>query len=313
MHYQEKSNKKLCILCVVKHEHEMAWQTASLIEKELISQSIEYDFLSVREDAIKLTQAAKKSHAVLVIGGDGTMLGVARALHDLSLPMFGINFGRVGFLMEAKPNNWDYWLKRFIATVKEIAFNIQADDGERLLLEEHSLFHCTVQRGHEQIFEGFAFNDAVIARGNVVRAVALSLYINNNLLSDLRCDGLIISTPIGATAYAISAHGPLALPGLDALIITPICPFAGAFPPCVVSGSSLVTVGIEDVNTPAVLTLDGQESFNLLAHDIVHITTYQKKIPLLVSDSSWYVKRLGERGYIKPGPGMQLTHHKENI
>ncbi len=306
------------ILCIVKHEHNEAWQTAHSIKEWFEARNVHSFLLSSHEEKESIVKHANKSHLALVIGGDGTMLATARALHNHTLPIFGINYGKVGFLTEAEPIDWEYWAVKLYITlhslnsleIKEDFSSILKKYSEKfpqeinpLFIEEHMLFHCTVRRENAIIYEGYALNDAVIARSEVVRAVALSLFVNDNHMSSLRCDGLIISTPLGATAYAISAHGPLALPGLDAQIITPICPFAGAFPPCVVSGTSKVSINVDDMATPVVLTLDGQESFSLKPQDKVEISAHNNKMHLLISDEAWYIKRLAKRGYIQPGPG----------
>ncbi len=304
-------NTQTSILCIVKHEHNEALQTALLIEKRLKSFHINSICVSSHEEKEKIVEAAKNCKVALVIGGDGTMLAAARALHDFKIPLFGINYGKVGFLTEADPNDWEYWTDRVLKNIIESSTesNNTLTESEKLFVEEHMLFECKVIRNDNVIFKGYAVNDAVIARASIARAISLSLYINDTNLSNLRCDGLIVSTPLGATAYAIAAHGPLALPGLDALIITPICPFAGAFPPCVVSGSSIVSVIVDDPSTPVILTLDGQESIPLEYQDKVKISASANRMSLFVSDRAWYVKRLNQRGYIKPGPG---SHNNTN-
>ncbi len=296
--------KLLKILCVVKHGNEQAKQKADEVISYLASQEIEVCLLSSHASQEEFASSAISCDAGIVFGGDGTMLAVARALHKKPLPLVGVNFGKVGFLTEIDPSNWQLPISQVIDYLKSKHFNLP-EQVASFSLEKHTIFACKVFRNNACIHDCYAVNDAVIARGNVVRTISLSLSINNDHLSSLRCDGLIVSTPLGATAYAISAHGPLALPGLDAQIITPICPFAGAFPPIVVAGSSKLCVAIDESTSPAVLTMDGQESFELEIGDLVYITDHTEKMQLLVSDKSWYVKRLVDRGYIRQGPGSR--------
>lgn len=301
----EREKIDLKILCVIKHEHKEAWHLAGLLVQWFKEHGVQSVLVSSHKDQEELSHIAQECHAVLVVGGDGTMLAAARSLYASPLPLFGINFGRVGFLTEADPNQWEYWVERFLVSLYEIYEIPTKSDSQRLFIEEHNIIECTVLRNDKIIHKGYAINDAVIARAHIARTISLSIHIDKNRLGDLRCDGLIISSPLGATAYAISAHGPLALPGLDALIITPICPFANAFPPCVVAGSSLVSVVNEDSTTPVILTLDGQENIELKYKDLVNISENKTKMHLLISNKAWYTQRLVERGFIRQGPGIQ--------
>ncbi len=292
----------LKILCIIKHGNEHASNKAFEVVNFLQSQQIEVCSFASNVPRSEIVECAKTCHTGIVFGGDGTMLSIARALHDYPLPLIGINFGKVGFLTEIDPNNWEEALQNLVDYLKHKHLDMQ-DKSPKFFQENHSIFECQVYRKNALIHTCYAVNDAVIARGNIVRTISLSISINEDHLSSLRCDGLIVSTPLGATAYAISAHGPLALPGLDAQIITPICPFAGAFPPIVVAGSSKLCVEIMESSSSAILTMDGQENFELETNDLVYITEHSKKMALLVSDTSWYVKRLVDRGYIRQGPG----------
>ncbi len=298
------------ILCVIKHEHKEAMATAKKVSSWLNERKVESILISSHAPKEEIISAAKDCHLALIIGGDGTTLAVARALHDNQLPIIGINYGKVGFLTEINPNKWQEFMPKILKALDKIYNNKENIDEECLFIDEHSLLVCTVERNNKEIYKGFAMNDAVIARSNIARALSLSLCIDNTPLSNLRCDGLIVSTPIGATAYAIAAHGPLALPSLDAQIITPICPFAGAFPPCVASGNAKISIEITDESIKSILTLDGQENFPLEEKDIVNITSYKYKVPLLVSDKGWYIKRLISRGYIHEGPGTRAIDNE---
>ncbi len=327
--------KQINIVCIVKEEHSDAWQLARTI-KEWFDQNQQHtnlEVLSSRQQSELLNRDMKSNdeknacHAILVLGGDGTMLSVARTLYSLDIPLLGINFGKVGFLMEVEPVEWKSWIIRLLETLSvghknttspnsASCTNILAEDSQQnshnntinndiLLVEEHYILECEVVRDNTLIKLMYAVNDAVIARASIARTISLSIGVDNNHLSDLRCDGFIVSTPLGATAYAFSAHGPLALPGLDAQILTPICPFANSFPPCVVSGSSTVNITVLDPSTPVVLTLDGQDVTELKCGDKINISSRTAKIKLFVSDKSWYSKRLAERGFIRDGIGIQ--------
>ncbi len=301
---------QLSILCMVKNKHQEAFKQAEIIKEYFASFDVGVHIVSVHEEKAIIQQLSQSCQLVLVLGGDGTMLSAVRSVDSEHIPFFGINYGTVGFLTEANPKDWKYWCNRLYAYLQEKYHSISTSEDSKLFIDKHSLIYCTVERNNEIIFSSTALNDAVVARSVFVRAVSLALYIDEDHLSTLRCDGLIISTAIGATAYAIAANGPLALPGLNAHIITPISPFAGAFPPCVVSSSSKINITVEEKNTPTILTLDGQDNFNLEYKDKIEISSHKNKMSLLISDKSWYTKRLVNRGYIQQGPGIQPNANK---
>ncbi len=289
------------ILCVIKHEHKEASQLAEEIVAWLLEHNVDTILISSHASKEEFTISSNGCHAALILGGDGTTLAVARALHDRKIPMIGINYGKVGFLTEINPEDWKFFLPRILSTLEKL-YNNKPLDENSLFISEQNLLKCSVIRQNKCIYTGYAMNDAVITRVNIARAISLSLSIDSTHMSDLRCDGLIVSTPIGATAYAIAAHGPLAMPNLNALIITPICPFAGSFSPCVVDGAANIEIIVSDANTATMLTLDGQENFNLEYNDTIHITSYEHAVPLLVSEKGWFINRLNSRGYIHKGP-----------
>lgn len=309
------------ILCIVKNGHPQAWTLAYTIKDwfDGLHGSVIIEIISAQNEEDALLFHAKTSHAVLVIGGDGTMLSAARRLFHFNIPFLGINFGKVGFLMSCEPIYWQEWVIRLLVTLAsfynyplEQVLNTQQLNKDyankslkKLIIEEHFILDCELIRDGKVLQKLYAINDAVIARESIARTISLSISIDKNKLSELRCDGFIISTPLGATAYAFSAHGPLALPGLNAQILTPICPFANSFPPCVVSGSSIVNIEVIDDSTPVVLTMDGQEVVSLLAKDVIQISSNTSKITLLVDNKAWYSKRLVETGFIRDGIGMK--------
>lgn len=228
--------------------------------------------------------------AALILGGDGTMLGVGRALQSHPLPLLGINFGKVGFLTEISSQNWKSHLQALL-------------DGE-FMVQGHSALHWRLVRASgEEGGSGWAVNDVVLARGNVARAVTLDLFVDEVFMSRLRCDGIITSTALGSTAYAASAGGPLVFPALNAGIVTPVCPFAGAFPPLVLPSSARIRLKPAQSADQLFVTVDGQEHLPVMPGDDLLIRGESDRLPLLVRDPLWYLSRLGQRGFILPGPG----------
>lgn len=282
------------LLLIIKEHHAKARKIGQAMDLWLRARGVETIRLSSRQDGASMAKAGHGADAAVVLGGDGAILGAARALADLGVPLLGVNFGRVGFLTEVPADDWQSWLEALFA-------------GE-FHEECHTALAWRVLRpdaGSEprSIASGWAINDVVAARGQVARAVSLDLTVDGVSLSRLRCDGLILSTPLGATAYSASSGGPLAFPTLDAHIITAISPFAGAFPPLVLPAATPVTLTASGDNDEVHLTVDGQESLSLRRGDIVEVHGVAGRTPLLVRDPHWYLRRLGQRGFILSGPG----------
>ncbi len=236
-----------------------------------------------------LRSEAVNCDAILVLGGDGTILGTARSLLGQDKPLLGINFGKVGFLAEAEPDGIEKALDDLISG--------------NYIIQRYIALEWQIKRHGETISNGFAINDVVIARGRAAKTIQLILSINNINLSRLHCDGIIISAPLGATGYAVSAHGPLAFPSLDAVIVTPVSPFAGAFPPLVMPSDSKASILACESTGDTVVTIDGQDVIDIFPGDIIEVSGSQRKIAMMVSESDWYWRRLVQRGFVMPGPG----------
>jgi NAD+ kinase len=170
---------------------------------------------------------AQGSYAV-VMGGDGTMLGIARQLAEYAIPLIGINSGRLGFIT-------DIPIDRMVPALDEI---LQG----RARAEERTLLEGRVMREDRQIYCGVAFNDVVVARGTGAGMVELSVSVDGEFMYNQRADGLIVSTPTGSTAYALSAGGPLLHPSLRGIVLVPIAPHALSNRPIVVPETSEIVV-----------------------------------------------------------------------
>ena len=251
--------------------------------------------LSSEADAITMRTASAVSDAVLVLGGDGTMVGVARRLSGIRTPLAGVNFGRVGFLAEIPAAGWEQPLSDLLAGRWEV--------------ERHLTLRWRILRQRDDDMEvrdeGVAINDVVTAHGVVARAVSLSLHIDGVLFSTLRCDGVIVSTPLGSTAYTASAGGPLTMPSMNAQLVTPICPFAGGFPPLALPAASRIRLEACRQGDQVILSVDGQEDRPLAFGDVLEIQGLPDQLHMLVSDTNWYLRRLIDRGIVTSGPGRR--------
>ncbi len=226
---------------------------------------------------------------VIVLGGDGTLVSVARYLAPAPRPLIGVNLGRVGFLAEIAPGDW------------RDAFTAMLRDG--VLLEEGlALRYCLNRRG---VFpaSGLAVNDIVISRGGPARLVSLELTVGGIRLATLRADGLILSTPTGSTGYTGSARGPLLSPGLAAYAVTPICPFLSNFLPLVLSGDTHLAVTVVEAGPEIYMTVDGQESLRLEEGDCLEACGEPDSIRFARLDGEGYFSKLRSAGFVRDFSG----------
>ncbi len=219
----------------------------------------------------------KPGDLVVVLGGDGTLLSVARSL-SVEVPVLGVNLGTLGFLTE-------------IQRVELYPALVDVLDGE-WTFEPRALFEIEVfRRGVALPSHRFrALNDAVITKSALARIIELTLRVDGLMVANFRSDGLIISTPTGSTAYNLSAGGPILDPRLAVAVLTPICPHALSLRPIVVPDSTRIEVTLEsDRGDRVYVTLDGQEGTQLGPGDVVRVTRSPRSIHLVkVSGRSFY-------------------------
>jgi NAD+ kinase len=205
---------------------------------------------------------------VLVVGGDGTLLKTARLLVDHDVRLLGINLGRVGFLTDVSRHE-------MAARLDEI-FSGRFQEEIRFLLE------AQVARGGATPVRQDALNDVVVQKGNVARLVRLDTFIDGRFVSSQRSDGLIVATPTGSTAYALSGGGPLLHPSLNAIVLVPICPHTLSNRPIVVDADSLVEVVVGSGQaTTALLTCDGDTVADLVVGDRVLVRKRDRAVRLI--------------------------------
>lgn len=210
-----------------------------------------------------------KIDVAVVVGGDGTFLDVARAVVDQEIPIMGINLGRLGFLTDISP--------------KEM-FNILDEMLEGIYhREQRNLIHVTVSKGDEILFDELAFNDVVIHKTDSPRMIEFETFVDDRFLNSQRSDGLIISTPTGSTAYALSAGGPILDPSLDVLSLVSINPHTMSTRPYVIAGKSVVTIRPHADNClgQAQIICDGQLSYYISAGYQTTVTRHHNYIHML--------------------------------
>ena len=215
---------------------------------------------------------------LVVLGGDGTLLGIARNLkEDFKGAILGINIGNLGFLSSVDISDID----KALTKLEEGSYRIV----DRMLLSAHIMCDSKVEK-----FK--ALNDIVLARGTLSRMVKFKIYVDGNLYSTFKGDGLIIATPTGSTAYSFSAGGPFIYPDLELITITPICPHTKSMPTMVLSGKSKIEIIPENGEEEIYLTVDGQKAIEVNQKNSVKISKYEKKVKLLLFDDYDYFKVL---------------------
>ena len=231
-------------------------------------------------------QVDKAADLTLVLGGDGTILGAARSQLNLDIPLLGINLGAVGMLAPIAPQYWKEALARVLA-------------GE-MLIEPRLALSCGVTRQGRLIYEGVAFNDVAVNRGALARLITVDIFMDGDCLGSLRTDGVLVSTPTGSSGYCLSVGGPLVSPGLDCLIMAPICPFLKTMPPMVYASDKLIelVVSAMPTNSEAYLTRDGQEGIVLEVGDRVSVEAAAHKVLLAYLPGTSFYSQLKDRGIL---------------
>ena len=230
--------------------------------------------------ATSLEQLARTSDLLLVFGGDGTMLRIAREVAGLPVPLLGINAGHLGFLT-AVPSH------RLAESLKKIP------EG-KFVIEERSLLEAVIQRGDERTTR-IALNDLVLGRGLTSRLIEIEVRVDGELLTSYRCDGFIASSPTGSTAYSLAAGGAIVSPDADVLTLTPICPHTLSIRPLVVGLDSTVQVKLLSTRFVASLAADGQQQTDIGTGDTVTIRRSPRTIRLLRLDGTSFFSTLRQK------------------
>lgn len=205
---------------------------------------------------------------IVVLGGDGTMLSVARLVCEKGIPILGVNLGGLGFITEVQRAELYEAMDKILSG--ECSFE------ERIMLTAH------IHRHGERIAEYTVLNDVVINKGALARIIDLETYINKAYVTTFKADGLIVSTPTGSTAYSLSAGGPVLYPTLNSIVLTPICPHTLTNRPIVLPDDVLIEVALKSPSEDVFLTLDGQVGFSLRQNDIVEVKKSPYKTKLLI-------------------------------
>jgi len=214
-----------------------------------------------------IAEIGKHIDLAVMVGGDGTMLNAARNIAAFGVPMIGVNLGRLGFLTDIAANS-------MLADLGKVL------DGD-FKIEERLLLTAEVVRDDRSVHTSNAFNDVVINKGALARLIEFETYVNDEFVNSVRADGVIVATPTGSTAYALSAGGPILHPTLPAMVLVPICPHTLSDRPLALSSDSRIEIIMTDTgNQSAHVTFDGQSNFSL--HDFDRIRVQRADTPAIL-------------------------------
>jgi NAD+ kinase len=228
-----------------------------------------------------------RAELAVVLGGDGTMLNTARRLSEHAVPLVGINQGRLGFLT-------DIGRDAALAKLGEIL------DG-RYTEESRAMLDAEVVRGGHRVFQTLAFNDVVVNKGDLGRMIEFDLSIDDEYVYTQRSDGMILSTPTGSTAYALSANGPILHPNVGGIALVPLCPHALTARPITLPDSSLIEITLLPPHDARV-HFDGQTRFDARAGDRVRVTRSPNVVRLLHPEGYSYFAMLREKLHWSAAP-----------
>lgn len=212
--------------------------------------------------------------AILILGGDGTLLRVSKIAAQYNVPVLGINMGRLGFLTAIESTEIDMALR----CLRDNAFCVE----DRMMLRAQLVREGIVYD------EVVALNDIAITKGSYARIIHLTAYINNEFVNFYPADGILISSPTGSTAYSLSAGGPIINPNMECLLLTPICPHVLNIRPIITNANDEIKILVDDDKKDIILTLDGQEGIKLLKGDEIIVKKDRKCAKLL---------RIGEQSF----------------
>ncbi len=221
-------------------------------------------------------------HALLVIGGDGTILKTARLVSGSTTPLLGINVGGLGFLTIATSDNYRQVLDRFVR-------------GDYIVQERMLLQVTTDGQEHLETRSFRALNDAVIYKGSFSRIVRLRIDIGEEEVGTFLADGIIVSTPTGSTGYSLSSGGPVVVPEMEVILVTPICPHTLGARPLVIPADRHVTVEDLSPDTEITLTIDGQMGTVLEKGSLIRISKAPETARLVVSSEDSFFTLLRQK------------------
>jgi NAD+ kinase len=255
---------------VVKPNHAEALETASELSDWLEKRGISLfgkPLLQNQKADDDVAEEFADVDFVIVLGGDGTMISAARLLKNSDAPVLGINYGSLGYITEFR--------------IEELYESLESVLNGEFTLDSRVTLDVTHERNGEQLSKNRVLNDVVINKAALARIIEIEATLDDLYVNDFRADGLIIATPTGSTAYNLSAGGPIVFPSMNAIVLTPICPFTLSNRPIVVPDTAVIELKLKTANEEVALTLDGQIGFVLTTDDIVKVSKSKTSLNLV--------------------------------
>jgi NAD+ kinase len=260
--HQPDALKTMCELTIWLAERGITFIGGAEIERERIEQQTGCAVEQVEPEKI-----AACADLILVLGGDGTMIAAARLMGDAEVPVLGVNYGGLGYLAEFR--------------IEEVYEALESILAGNYRLDKRVMLAVDLMRGDQTVTRNRVLNDVVINKSALARIIEIEAYLNQQFVNSFRADGLIVSTPTGSTAYNLSAGGPVIFPSMNAVVITPICPFTLSNRPIVVPDDAVIELRLKTDQEDVALTLDGQVGFPLKVDDRVVIHKSQTTFNLV--------------------------------
>ena len=232
---------------------------------------------------VSMSELVEQCDLVITLGGDGTLLTAARALVDKKIPLLGINLGRLGFLADVSVSDFEQHLSAVIAG--------------RYTVESRFFIEGEIEGPDRSSSRNIAINDIILHSHESLRMIEYEVYSDGNLIHKQRADGVIVTTPTGSTAYALSGGGPIMHPSLETLAIVPICPHTLSNRPIVLPANQEIEIRLSEAGSIAQINYDGQSAAIIDADDRVRIKRYPKPINLLHPENYDYFEILRAKLY----------------
>jgi len=246
--------------------------------RPLIEQHVE---IVLTDFEIKEDLSHVEADFAIVLGGDGSILRAARQMRGRQLPVLGVNLGKLGFLADVSPDE-----------LHQVLSAVASGDCR---IDEHLMFNCSVHRGDKVLAEQLGLNETVITAGPPHSILTVQLYVDAVLVTTYSCDGLIIATPVGSTAYNLSAGGPIIRKTLQAFVITPVSPHTLTMRPVVDTASRVYEMVVPDPNEGTAVMVDGRLVAHLTAADRVRVERAEQKFQMIELKGQNYYRTLRDK------------------
>ncbi len=261
------------------------WQVADMLAQraDVLVHCLDFDQPAAQFDETSMSTLVEDADLVITLGGDGTLLSAARMLVDKNTPLLGINFGRLGFLADVSFEEFESYVKQVL-------------DGH-YSTESRFFVKGEFYEDDELISSGIALNDIFLHSHQSFKMIEYEVYSGGKLIHRQRSDGVIVTTPTGSTAYALSGGGPIMHPSLETLAIVPICPHTLSNRPIVLPADQPIEFKLTDETATAGVSYDGQNTLSMDGHNKMRVTRYPQPLTLLHPEDYDYFEILRKKLY----------------